>query len=489
MKPLGELAAVLPVARLIGAADTPVPRFEFHIDDVRPGDMFVAIKGHMIDGHDNIARAIAAGARTIACTWMTDAPEPGIGYVVVPDTIRAMGPMAHAFHGFPSRRMRVVGVTGTNGKTTVATLLHRGFRAIGRRAGLLSTVRNCADAKELEWTNTIGHALQIAAHMARMVEAGCSHCFLEATSQGIHQDRLAGIEFDGGIFTNLSHDHLNYHGTMADYARAKKAFFDALPAGAFALANADDPRGAWMLAETAATRWLYGTAQTCDFRLELLEEGIAGLRLRVNGRTMRSRLIGAFNAHNLAACLGAASLLGEEEAAFAEALAALPAVDGRMQRFTAADGRTVVVDYAHSPDAVDKALRSLAAALAPGGRLITVIGCGGDCDQEKRPIMGRAAARASDQVFLTSDNPRSEDPAEIAAQMASGVSAEDRWKIAIRIDRGDAIRAACALAGPDDLVLIAGKGHERTQQTAGAIHPFDDSAVACKALRIDTGSA
>jgi UDP-N-acetylmuramoyl-L-alanyl-D-glutamate--2,6-diaminopimelate ligase len=378
--------------------------------------------------------------------------------------------------------MRVVGVTGTNGKTTTATLLHRLLRGLGRPAGLLSNIGDYVNDAASEARYTTGPATFQAPMMARMVAAGCEYCAMEVSSQGIMEDRVEGVAFDGAIFTNLTRDHLDYHGTMEAYAAAKKHWFDQLPAEAFALTNLDDPRGEWMTRDTRARRVSYGMGRGADVRFRIADETFSGLTLDIDGRTLRARLLGAFNAYNIAAVYAAACELGQDPAEAAEVLATLGPVEGRMQPIQAADGRLAIVDYAHTPDAVEKVLRHLQAARPMGGRIITVIGCGGGGDVGRRPIMAAAAAALSDRLILTSDNPRLEDPERIVADMAGGLDREALARTQTIMDRREAIEAACALARPGDTVLIAGKGCERYQDIGGVRRPFDDTEVARAAL-------
>jgi UDP-N-acetylmuramoyl-L-alanyl-D-glutamate--2,6-diaminopimelate ligase len=479
---LSELLPVLGDVQLIGPGDQAVRGVEYWLGEVGPGDLYVAVPGAGPFGLDRIAAAIAAGARTILAQRLDGRPAKGVSYVLVADPVKAMGRLAHALHGLPSQRMRVVGVTGTNGKTTTATLLHRLLRGLGRPAGLLSNIGDYVNDAASEPRYTTGPATFQAPMMARMARAGCQYCAMEVSSQGIAEDRLEGVAFDGAIFTNLTRDHLDYHGTMEAYAAAKKHWFDQLPAEAFALTNLDDPRGEWMTRDTRARRVSYGMGQGADLRFRIADETFSGLTLEIDGRTLRARLLGAFNACNIAAVYAAACELGQDPAEAAEVLATLGPVEGRMQPVRAADGRLAIVDYAHTPDAVEKVLRHLQAARPMGGRIITVIGCGGGGDVGRRPIMAAAAAALSDRLILTSDNPRLEDPERIVADMAGGLDREALARTETIMDRREAIEAACALARPDDILLIAGKGCERYQDIGGVRRPFDDTEVARAAL-------
>jgi UDP-N-acetylmuramoyl-L-alanyl-D-glutamate--2,6-diaminopimelate ligase len=482
---LKRLAALLPAlghARRYGPPDQPVRKIEFWADDVAEGDLFVAIGGHWLDGHDRIADAIRAGARTIVCERLPQARVEGVTYLQVPGSPAALGRLAHAFHRTPSERLSVVGVTGTNGKTSTVVLLHRLFRLLGYGAGLLSNIGDYVNDEGSQPRFTTGHALFLAEMMGRMAEAGCRYCFMEVSSQSVEERRTEAVAFAGGVFTNLASDHLHYHGTLENYAAAKKAWFDGLPPHAFALTNADDPRGAWMVRDTAGRRLSYGTGEGSDIRFRLLEETVAGLRLEIDGQAVCSPLLGAFNAYNLAAVYGVARELGEAPARVAEALGELQPVDGRMNAIRSADGRSAIIDYAHTPAALAAVLGHLRAVREPGAKIIVVVGCGGGGDRTNRPAIAEAAAALADRLILTSDNPRDEDPDAIIADMVSGLDGAVRARTRVIVDRRAAIETACAEARPGDVALIAGKGHERTQEIGGVSLPFDDAEVARAAL-------
>ncbi|MBV8686811.1 MAG: UDP-N-acetylmuramoyl-L-alanyl-D-glutamate--2,6-diaminopimelate ligase [Alphaproteobacteria bacterium] len=472
---LGELE----ILDLVGSADREINSINFDSRAVGEGDLFVAVRGTQTDGHRYISSVVERGVAAVICEVLPDAVSDRTTYVVVRDSSFALGWIAQAFFEHPSRKFTLVGVTGTNGKTTTATLLYRLFSRLGHKCGLLSTIRNYVGSEVIPSTHTTGDAIQIARNMAAMVDAGCTHCFMEVTSHAVHQNRIVGLCFDGGVFTNLTQDHLDYHNTMDAYAAVKKSYFDSLPSQAFALTNLDSPHGLWMVADTRARRFTYGSASNADYPLEVVRSTPDGLELKVGGIAIRSTLLGTFNAYNLAATAAAANLLGASLEEVSEALLRIPPVEGRMEIVTAASGATIIVDFAHTPDAVENVLDTISAFREPGGRIITVLGCGGDRDQEKRPIMARAACDRSDLVVITADNPRSESPADIAAEMLGGLTGSNG--VEVILDRRAAIFHACAAAGPRDIVLIAGKGHEKFQEIAGQKLPFDDVIVAKEA--------
>lgn len=478
---LSVLLRDVEVLQTEGPTEPDVRDVHFDSRKVQPGDLFVAVVGTQVDGHNFIPRVIEQGAKVIVCERLPEPLSPTVTYVRVSSAGKALGLMANAYYGHPSEQMVLVGVTGTNGKTTTATLLYRLFTALGQRPGLLSTIRNYAGDDIVPSTHTTGDAIQIASLMARMVTAGCTHCFMEVTSHAIHQHRIAGLRFDGAIFTNLSHDHLDYHGTLEEYRDVKKSYFDELPPHAFALTNIDDVVGELMVQDTAARCFTYGTKAPADFRLEIDRVESRGLELMIADHHISSPLVGTFNAYNLAAVFGAATLLDIDADVVAAAISTLSPVEGRMERIDGPNGVTAVVDFAHTPDALEKVLASLRKS-APAGPLICVVGCGGDRDREKRPVMGEIAARGADRVILTTDNPRSEEPAAILAEILTGVPAELSSRVAVEVDRRTAIKTACSEAPPGAIVLIAGKGHEKYQEIAGERHPFDDVLCAREAF-------
>lgn len=479
---LSDLLAEVPVAERIGTLDLSINSVQFDSRKVGRDDLFVAAPGTQVDGHKFIPTAEDQGASAIVCERLPPMLRPNVTYLRVEKASRALGLLAHAYHGHPSRHLRLVGVTGTNGKTTTATLLYRLHQALGYSCGLLSTIRNCVQDEIIPSTHSTGDALQIADLMARMVRVRCTHCFMEVTSHAIDQNRIAGLKFEGGIFTNLTHDHLDYHGTIEAYRDVKKSFFDTLSPRAFALTNVDDPSGLYMIRDTKARRATYGIGAGRDYQIEVLSTNFSGLRVAINGKELTPQLIGLFNAYNITAVIGAAALMGEPiESIFAVAEELEP-VEGRMERLVGPDGLAVVVDFAHTPDALEKVLSNLTAMNSDGKAVMTVVGCGGDRDREKRPVMADIAARLSTNVILTSDNPRTEDPEQIIGQMLTGVSEALRSRVVVQLDRKQAIEMACAEAGAGSLVLIAGKGHEKYQEIDGVRHPFDDVQVARAAL-------
>ncbi len=478
--PLRDLLRDVPITEAMGPASPMICGVEFDSRKARPGTLFVAIPGGLADGHDYIEAVVSAGATAILCERLPPVLAPDVAYVCTQDTRRALGDVAHVFFGHPSRELVLVGVTGTNGKTTTATLLYRLFSALGHKSGLLSTIRNYVGDEVAAATHTTGDPLQIAGLMRRMVDVGCTHCFMEVTSIAVDQHRIVGLDFDGGVFTNLTHDHLDYHHTMEAYQEAKKAFFDGLPDTAFALANRGDAASPYMLADTAARRLTYGDTDA-DIPMDILRSDMTGLRLRIDGLEVRSPLVGRFNAENLCAVFGAASALGLPSADIGAALSALSPPEGRMERLDGPHGVTAVIDFAHTPDALQKALETLRASEVAGD-LVCVVGCGGDRDADKRPTMAAIAASLADRVILTTDNPRGEDPQAIVDAMLSGVPSAALARVTSLLDRRDAIATACGQAREGSVVLIAGKGHEKYQEVAGERRPFDDVAVAREAL-------
>lgn len=480
------LEALVPeAAGLAGAAAVEVRSLCFDSRRVEPGAVFFAVKGSGVDGHAFIPQAVAAGARAVVCEQLPSESDrsAAVCYVQVPDSAAALGQAASAYYGRPSEKLVLVGVTGTNGKTTIATLLYRLFRALGHRCGLLSTIENRIEETVVPSTHTTGDALEINRLLAQMVAAGCTHAFMEVSSHALVQQRVAGLSFRGGIFTNLTRDHLDYHKTFKAYIAAKKLFFDHLPASAFALVNADDTNGKVMVQNTVAQVKTYALKRMADFKTKVLEDSLQGLCLLMNGTEVHTRLVGDFNAYNLTAIYGAACLLGEEPTAVLTALSGLAAADGRFQPVKGASGQQAIVDYAHTPDALENVLSTLAGMKRPGTRLVCVVGCGGNRDSGKRPMMAETAARYADLLVLTSDNPRFEDPQLILDQMYAGVPAARQADCLRILNREEAIKTACMMAQPGDLLLVAGKGHETYQEIEGVKHPFDDREVLKKYLK------
>jgi UDP-N-acetylmuramoyl-L-alanyl-D-glutamate--2,6-diaminopimelate ligase len=445
---------------------------------VERGDGFIAVKGTLSDGHQFIPMAVQKGALVIVCEVMPAEIREGITYVQVRDSAAASGQMAHHFFEEPSARLTLIGVTGTNGKTTVATLLYKLYSGLGHRSGLLSTVQNLVGERVVPATHTTPDPIELNALLADMVKDGCTHAFMEVSSHAIHQQRISGLVFAGGIFTNITHDHLDYHKTFDEYIRVKKSFFDGLPASAFALSNADDKRGTVMLQNTPASKRYYSLRTLADVKGKILENELTGLVMLVDDTEVHFRLIGEFNAYNLLAVYGAAMALGEEKTTVLQVLSTLTGAEGRFDYLLSPVERIIgIVDYAHTPDALINVLGTIAKLRKGGESIITVVGCGGDRDRTKRPIMGEVACEHSDRVIFTSDNPRSEDPLDIIRDMEASLGSAARRKYLVVPDRAEAIKTAISLAGKGDILLVAGKGHEKYQDIKGVKHPFDDKAV------------
>ncbi|WP_375378226.1 UDP-N-acetylmuramoyl-L-alanyl-D-glutamate--2,6-diaminopimelate ligase [Hymenobacter cellulosilyticus] len=476
--PLSSLLTDLTVRAQVGPNDPPVLSLTLDSRQAQPGAVFFALRGAQTDGHQFIAKAVELGASVVVCQEVPTETVASTTYVQVADSAEAMAYMAAAFYGHPSRQLKLVGVTGTNGKTTCATVLHKLFRELGYHVGLLSTVQNQIDEQVIPATHTTPDAIRLNELLAQMVKAGCTHCFMEVSSHAVVQHRVTGLQFAGGVFTNLTHDHLDYHGTFDNYLKAKKGFFDSLGKKAFALTNADDKRGPVMLQNTAARRETYSLRGPATYRARLVENAVHGLHLDVDGRDVQFRLIGVFNAYNILAVYGAAVLLGEEPMEVLTVLSGLTSAPGRFEPILAEKTRiTGIVDYAHTPDALENVLDTIADIRQPSQQVITVVGCGGNRDAAKRPIMANLACKGSSRVVLTSDNPRFEDPNEILQQMQAGVQVADLGKVLTIADRREAIKTAVALAQPGDIVLVAGKGHENYQEIKGVKNDFDDKKV------------
>lgn len=475
---LTSLLAAVRVREQRGPADATVSSLTLDSRQATAGAVFFALRGAQADGHQFIPKAVAQGAAVVVCEELPAELSEAVSYVLVADSAEAMGHIAAAFYGHPSKQLQLVGVTGTNGKTTTATLLHKLFSARGYKAGLLSTVQNQIGEEVVPATHTTPDAIRLNELLARMVAAKCTHAFMEVSSHAVVQHRITGLQFAGGIFTNLTHDHLDYHGTFDAYLKAKKGFFDQLPASAFALTNADDKRGLVMLQNTKAKKATYSLQGEATVRGRLIENGVDGLQLEVDGHEVQFRLIGVFNAYNLLAVYGAAVLLGEDSEETLTVLSGLTSAPGRFEPVVSPRKRVVgIVDYAHTPDALENVLQTIAEIRRPEQAVITVVGCGGNRDAAKRPIMADLACRLSNRAVLTSDNPRYEDPQVILDQMQAGVRPTDAGKVLVVAERREAIRTACALARPGDIVLVAGKGHENYQEIQGQRTAFDDREV------------
>ncbi|MDR1632057.1 MAG: UDP-N-acetylmuramoyl-L-alanyl-D-glutamate--2,6-diaminopimelate ligase [Dysgonamonadaceae bacterium] len=444
---------------------------------IRKGNLFVALKGAQSDGHDYIDQAIENGAEVIVCEVMPKKEVSGVRYFQVIDSAEALGKIASIWNGEPSKKLQLVGVTGTNGKTTVATLLYTMFRKLGYKVGLFSTVCNYINDKAIPATHTTPDAIELNDLLSQMVEAGCEYAFMEVSSHAIVQKRIAGLQFKGGIFTNLTRDHLDYHPTFEDYRDAKKAFFDSLPADAFALTNKDDKNGLFMLQNTKAHKQTYSVLSLADFKGKILETHLEGTLININNREVATQFVGKFNVYNLLAVYGAAVLLGSNPDDALVLLSTLHSVAGRFQTFRSPEGYTAIVDYAHTPDALTNVLNAIHEVTAGRGNIITVVGCGGNRDKGKRPLMAKESARLSNRVILTSDNPRFEEPGDIINDMFAGLAEEDIKKTIKITDRKEAIRTACMLAQTGDVILIAGKGHEDYQEIKGVKYHFDDREI------------
>ena len=444
---------------------------------VKEGDMFIAVKGTQTDGHQYIAAAEEKGAVAIVCEKTPEKLSPNVAYITFPNVQSIMGKLATAFYGNPSQKLKLVGVTGTNGKTTIATLLYELFRKMGHRCGLLSTVCNYIDGTPYPSTHTTPDVVSLNRLLGQMVDAGCEYAFMEVSSHALDQERTGGLEFAGAIFTNLTRDHMDYHETMENYLKAKKSFFDNLPRNAFAITNLDDKNGPVMVQNCHGDIKSYSTRTICDYRARLVETHLDGMLLEFNNREFATLLTGRFNISNLLAIYGAAVELGKEPEEVLRIMSTLKPVSGRFEALHSPQGFSAIVDYAHTPDAIKNVLGTVNDVLRGRGNIITVVGAGGNRDKGKRPLMAAEAAKASNRVILTSDNPRNEDPQEIINDMLAGLSDEQRKKTIAIVDRREAIRTACALAQKGDVVVVAGKGHENYQEIQGVKHHFDDKEV------------
>lgn len=474
MKSLRDILYKTGAVEIHGTTDRMVNAVEMDSRLLKDASVFVAVRGSQVDGHQFIDKAIALGAIAIVCESLPAQLAAGVTYVRVPDSQLALGWLASNFYDNPSTKLKLVGITGTNGKTTVVNLLFSLFTQLGYPCGLLSTVGNRIGNTLLDATHTTPDAVRLNALLAEMVAAGCSHAFMEVSSHAAHQHRIEGLQFALGIFSNITHDHLDYHGTFDNYIMAKKSFFDRLPAEALALVNKDDKHGMVMVQNTRAKVKTYALRSDADLRARILDNNFLGLHLLLDGADFHSTLIGSFNAYNLLAAYGAATLLGEEKLEVLTALSALAAPSGRFDYVRSPRQVTGIIDYAHTPDALSNVLNTIRDIRQSNERIITVVGCGGDRDRAKRPVMAALAAQLSDKTILTADNPRSEDPARILEEMMEGMSLAHRINTIRISDRAEAIKAACLLAQPGDIILVAGKGHETYQEIMGVRHHFDD---------------
>lgn len=475
---LSELLKSVSILQIVGPAETEITGVNIDSRKIEKGHLFVAIKGTQTDGHKFIAKAIELGATAILCEDMPEEKIESVSYLQVASTEDVVGQVATNFYGNPSKKLKLVGVTGTNGKTTIATLLYNMFRKFGHRCGLLSTVCNYIEDEAIAADHTTPDPIELNHLLHRMVEAGCEYAFMECSSHAIAQKRIGGLTFAGGIFTNLTRDHLDYHKTFENYRNAKKAFFDGLPKEAFAITNADDKNGSVMVQNCKANIKTYSIRQMADFRAHIIECHFEGMYLEINGREVGVQFIGKFNVSNLLAVYGAAVMLGKNPEDVLVVMSTLKSVAGRLEPIRSKDGITAVVDYAHTPDALENVLNAIHEVLeGKEGHVITVCGAGGNRDKGKRPLMAQEAVKQSDRVIITSDNPRFEEPQDIINDMLTGLTPQQMKKVVSIVDRKEAIRTACMMAQKGDVILIAGKGHEDYQEIKGVKHHFDDREV------------
>lgn len=468
----------------LGDMDIDVKGLTFDSRKVAPGFVFVAVAGTLSDGHQFITKAIDSGATAIVCERLPESINENVTYVTVRSSAQALGIMASNFYGNPSEQLKLVGVTGTNGKTTTVTLLYQLFSALGYNVGMISTVENRIIDSVIPSTHTTPDPVQLNELLKKMVTAGCTHAFMEVSSHAVDQERIAGLKFAGALFTNITHDHLDYHKTFENYIKAKKKFFDELSGDAFALVNADDKRGMVMLQNTRATKYTFGLKKMVDYKGKIITNSLDGLELEVAGKNVWFKMIGDFNAYNLLGVYGAAVLLGEESDEVLQHLSALGGAPGRFERVLPGSKITAIVDYAHTPDALKNVLETIAAFRTGNEQVITVVGCGGNRDKTKRPLMASIACKMSDKVVLTSDNPRDEDPMQIIREMQSGVLPTEARKTLVLADREEAIKTACMMARENDIILVAGKGHETYQEIKGVKYPFDDREVMARVMKL-----
>mgnify|MGYP000036125287 FL=1 len=474
---LKEILKAITIKTILGDAGKDITGIEIDSRNVKAGNLFVAVKGTQTDGHAYIAKAVGNGASAVVCENLPDSPDSNVTYVQVTDTEEAVGKLATHFFGDPTSKLDLIGVTGTNGKTTIATLLYNMFRKFGYKVGLISTVCNYIDGEAIPTDHTTPDPITLNKLLGRMADEGCKYAFMEVSSHSIAQKRIGGLRFAGGIFTNITRDHLDYHKTFENYLKAKKAFFDGLPKTAFALTNADDRNGMVMVQNTKAKVYSYSLRTLCDFKGKVLEDGFDGMLMDINNREVNVQFIGRFNASNLLAVYGAACILGKKPEDVLLLLSTLHPVSGRFDALRSPKGYTAIVDYAHTPDALINVLDTIHEVLRGRGKVITVVGAGGNRDKGKRPLMAKESARRSDKVIITSDNPRFEEPQDIINDMLAGLDKDDSRKVLSIADRKEAIRTACMLSEPGDVILIAGKGHENYQEIKGVKHHFDDKEV------------
>ena len=482
MKILKDILYKVAIEAVKGSTDIAINSIDFDSRKISLNDVFVAIRGSVSDGHIFIEKAVNQGAIAIICEDFPEKIINGVTYIQVKNTNEALAYLANNFYENPSSKLKLVGITGTNGKTTVASLLYQLFKKAGYKVGLLSTVKILVDENEYKATHTTPDSLTINRYINEMVNEGCEFCFMEVSSHGIHQKRTEGLHFEGGVFTNLSHDHLDYHSSFAEYRDVKKVFFDNLPKTAFALSNIDDKNGNVMFQNTKARKLTYALRSYADYKAQILESQLTGLLLKVNDNEVWVKLIGNFNAYNMLAIYGVAIELGIDKLEALRLLSELESVAGRFQFIISKSKITAIVDYAHTPDALENVLQTIADIRTKNEQLITVVGCGGDRDKTKRPIMAEVASRLSDKAILTSDNPRTEVPETIIHDMEKGVEPQNFKKTVSIVDRKQAIKSACMMANENDIILIAGKGHENYQEINGVRHDFDDLKIVTELL-------
>ena len=483
MKQLKDILYKVGIEAVHGATDITISKIEFDSRKIELNDVFVAIRGTLSDGHDYIEKALSLGVIAVICEEFPSVLVNGVTYIKVKDSNEALAFLAANYYDNPSENIRLVGVTGTNGKTTIASLLYQLFKKAGYKVGLLSTVKIMVDEQEFKATHTTPDSLTINKYLDLMVQEGCEFCFMEVSSHGVHQKRTEALRFEGGVFTNLSHDHLDYHNTFAEYRDVKKSFFDNLPKSAFAITNIDDKNGLVMLQNTKAKKLTYALKSYADYKAQILENQLSGLLLKINDNEVWVKLIGSFNAYNLLAIYGVAVELGIEKVEALRLLSELESVSGRFQFIVSDTKITAIVDYAHTPDALENVLKTIEDIRTKNEQLITVVGCGGDRDKTKRPIMANIASSMSDKAIFTSDNPRTENPETIIEEMEKGVEPQNFKKTVSILDRKQAIKTACQLANPNDIILIAGKGHETYQEVNGVRHDFDDLQIVTELLQ------
>ncbi len=484
MKLVKDILYGVSLKQVSGGTDLEVSKVCFDSRQAEQGALFVAVKGTLSDGHEFIEKAISLGAQAVVCEVFPNSLHKDVSYFLVDNSAKSLGIIAANFYDHPSAKLKLVGVTGTNGKTTVATLLFQLFRDLGYKCGLLSTVQNQINEVVVASTHTTPDPISLNSLLQDMVQSGCDYCFMEVSSHAVAQHRITGLSFTGGIFTNLTHDHLDFHQTFDAYLKAKKAFFDHLESNSFALTNIDDKNGIVMLQNSRAHKKTYGLKNIADFKAKIIENHFSGLLLNIDGQEVWFKMVGSFNAYNLLAVYAAAMLLEQDAARVLVSLSRLSGAEGRFDYTVSPTGVIGIVDYAHTPDAVQNVLNTIQDIRTGAEQVITVIGCGGDRDKSKRPVMAQVACDWSNKVILTSDNPRSESPEQIIRDMENGVMPHNKKKAISITDRKEAIRTACHLAKPGDIILVAGKGHEKYQETAGVKHPFDDKRILTELLNL-----